>query len=311
MPKKQWPNKKKFCVVITHDCDRIFKYDYFNRLKLANRFFATKEFKRSIQEYCKSIFSIPTKLLFSDPYFDSIDNWVKYEKKINAKSGFFISTFNCLNPKSSINDVLYDYSHPKIIDKICELHNLGWEIGLHSSINAFSGNNIEIEVERFFKKYKFYPDGIRAHYWSTDNFDLFKLKKVKKMGGFLYDSSLGLNELIGFRRGLCYPYKPFLPSTGEFCDIWELPVTCMDYGLDQMQKMNNDLIDPFDSMIEYISKIGGLAVLDWHSDTMRKGFLQNSTKKITNELANLSNDSDCWIATPRDVINWCNIERWN
>jgi len=85
---------------------------------------------------------------------------------------------------------------------------------------------------------------------------------ILERAGFLYDSTVGYNETIGFRAGTTQGFKPF-----EVTTLLELPMHIMDTALfypshlnltaQQAKKMVNSIIDK-------TLKFGGAVTINWH-----------------------------------------------
>lgn len=125
--KPMWPNDKKYCVVLTHDLDRLKKFDYKARFKLSKIHFKNRQYKMGFNSLGKSLFSALNKSNSKDTYLKSIDSWFEYESKNNIKSAYYVATTNCFDAHSSINDVIYEYNDNELVEKIKDLHENGWE----------------------------------------------------------------------------------------------------------------------------------------------------------------------------------------
>tara|TARA_A100001015_G_scaffold174664_1_gene194180 strand:+ start:20 stop:1408 length:1389 start_codon:yes stop_codon:yes gene_type:complete len=306
--KPMWPNKKKYCVVLTHDVDRFIKYDFYGRLKLSMTYLRKMEYLLSMSSALKGSYSMIKKILSKDPYLHSIKRWSEFEKNNNLKSAYYIATTSCFDKKSSINDVMYKYNNKSFVKIFKNLHNDGWEIGLHTSINAYRKKLIFKEIEKFEEVFGFTPQGVRGHYWSSEKMQLSHLFTKQLSSKISYDSSLGMNDTVGFRRGISYPYKLFNFSETYSSDLYELPVFSQDLAYHKLLKSKNS--SSVREIANNAKKNYGILVFDFHSDAFRKDFLDSVTNKFVNLLLEFINDTDCWIATPTEVINWVKFDRW-
>jgi hypothetical protein len=44
----------------------------------------------------------------------------------------------------------------------------------------------------------------------------------------MYDTTFGYNDLVGFRNGMCYPFRPYNLNTASEVNILEIPLALMD-----------------------------------------------------------------------------------
>ena len=98
--------------------------------------------------------------------------------------------------------------------------------------------------------------GIRQHYLL---FDIMKTWYIQEKCGFVYDSTLGYNDAIGFRCGICHPYKPF----GK--NIYELPLNIMDITLFNIKNYSpSKAFKRAISILEEVKRYNGVGVILWH-----------------------------------------------
>ena len=117
-----------------------------------------------------------------------------------------------------------------------------------------------------------------------------------------------MNDVIGYRRGISYPYILFDNSKNDINNFYELPVCCMDLAF--YKTLKNDGIDKINNFIKNTKNLKGLLVFDFHSDAFRSDFLDNVTTDFIDILDEFINDPECWLAKPTEVVNWVKNERW-
>lgn len=253
IPAARWPGGKPFAVVLTHDVDNPPKY----------------AFSRCLKNMAKSCLCGGTglnksiKLLYDsfsrrkDPYW-SFSDFIDMERRFGAKSTFYVisdSTNGRYDPYYKLKGRLTQHLRSVLAD--------GWEVGLHGSYDSYLDGNMLIFQKRSLEKaIDKKITGLRQHYLRicTD-----MTYRVQSHADFIYDTSLGYNEEIGFRAGLA---APFFPYDHDMCGpfrILELPLAVMDGSLFEFAKLDGDgAIQRIKEIIDNTEKVGGMLVVLWH-----------------------------------------------
>ncbi len=310
-PAPAWPRGKTWALALTHDCDQPFRYRPRAFLKEAIAYIRDHRLRQAALSLMKSGYSA-VRLVGQDPYWDSWQRWEDTERALGVRSAFYVATRSRFSAGSDVRDVPYAASKRALRDHVVRLHDQGWEIGLHASFNAWSDRCLlEEEVEWFEQCFRFLPQGVRSHFWSLGTGNREKaLSMFAECGPFRYDSSFGLDAICGFRRGLCYPYRPYIAESGASTRLWELPPTVMDWGLQCAGKSRDDRLQAMRALIAITQQHHGVITLDWHEYTMCRGVMDGLAFHVAAELESIAADSGCWIATPGEIIAWCEEERW-
>ena len=203
-----WPNNADFCLVMSHYVDEpygnyTFRY-YLDEFawKLGSNYSSISLFKTTVK-----LFGSTFNFLRDDKNF-GFDFWYHLENKIGGNSAFYVSVINPYRDYSHRLDVPYNFDDYRIKKKLNELIESGWEIGLHASMNACESADRflseKYSLESILDGYK--VRGVRHHYWRMGD-DINKTHSFHMASGFEYDSSLGLNDDIGFRSGTIWPFQ--------------------------------------------------------------------------------------------------------
>ncbi len=161
----RWPNEKRYAVLITHDTDGPCLLEPKELCKAGLKGLVRLNIPE-MQAFIEGSRKILTK--GRDPYFN-FSNWAEFEQIFSTQSAFYIYVRSREVP-DHIHNPLYhvDKSREKwnILSSLAEL---GWEIGLHVSINALQKDHyIQAEktiLEDFLGKQVV---GARCHYWSMN-----------------------------------------------------------------------------------------------------------------------------------------------
>jgi len=303
-PRARWKDNKKFAVALTHDVDNSRKYSLTNSARLMFRKIAKGEGDP------KEIYEVLTKSLVGqkdqDPYW-SLDDFVELESFFGGTSTFFIVS-QSLNRKY---DPFYALDS-NISQQLRDISYKGWEIGLHGSYDSFeNGDMLNKQKTKLEAVLKEPTIGTRQHYL---RFSVDRTFSAQEKAGFVYDSTLGYNEDIGFRAGLAAPFYPFDSKERGRHNILELPLCIMDGSLfDFNRYTNEEAFGHMKALIDSVEDVGGLAVILWHTkardekrfpgwwDLYRRilEYLQSKDAWVTNA----SNISKWWVDRKQDVWN--------
>ncbi|MDB4916834.1 MAG: hypothetical protein JWM95_4478 [Gemmatimonadetes bacterium] len=309
-PQPRWPRGKQWAMCLSHDCDRLRRY--------RTRGFWRDTYRRGansaerVSSAAKALYSMMRLPGGTDPYEASTIAWLKFEQVMGVRGVYFVGTWSRSDFPSESYDLTYARSDPETLRLVSACKSYGAEMGLHSGIGAWrSPARFAEEVRRFRESYGIAPAGFRGHYWSLNPENPEEsLAIAAEHGALKYDSSFGMNLAYGFRRGTCYPFRPFDAVTGRYSGLWELPPSVMDGGLYASAGTNEERVANFAALAASVQSAGGVLVLDWHSDSLWSGFMDNMTQALLPELTRLIDDSTCWVACASELIDWCSTARW-
>lgn len=307
----RWPNGKKYAIVLTHDVDCPFvypraRYQVARLAKVVNARrwrdclpAAASVFKAS-WGYVAAGRSLPAH----DPNVQ-FEAWFAIEAMLGSHGTYYVAAGSLLDPWTAPEDVAYDFRDPALSQVLRRGIALGAEVGLHASINARTDRRImEAERQRLSEHFSVDVVGIRHHYWALDVAASFRTLKSQRQVGFLYDSSLGVNDAPGFRRGTCLPFRPFDLDDDAEVDIWELPPTLMDGGIFLQQTGRPADERSISAHLDLVGAIGGAAVLDWHPEQINPRRLNGAGPALFRALLDRAGDPDVYWCTARDLASW-------
>ncbi len=297
----RWPNGKKYAVVLTHDTDAVHvgapKELLYNLGKFVIRRDATHF--QMLREGLR-FWGRPSE----NPFF-AFPQWREFEEEKDIRSCFFLFT----QPKGAgidLNDCRSTVTNQKIDwNLIRELHDDGWEIGLHASINAKSNLDHFIkskdDVEQLLQR----PiRGLRHHYWALDWRRPHRTFRMHINAGFRYDTSISSRDAPGLRSGTSLPYAPYDPEREKPLDIYELPTAIMDGHVILDRNQVPPAVEAGRRVMDTIKHVGGMAVLDWHTETgCDRLNYTNFFSILKSIVAPYLGDSDAWIATPWEITS--------
>lgn len=265
--KARWPRNVRFAACITHDVDNIHR-PMTHILRHANRF---------------SFSDIVLALLGLRSLYSNIDLIADLETKQGLRLSFYFLSGN------------YDLS--ALARTARRLTQSGWEVGLHGDFGTHeSAQAMEDAVTRFSSAFGSRPVGLREHYLK---FDYGKTWEIAQSSGFIYDSTVGNSDRLGFRLGLCTPFHP-PDSEWRQMKVVELPLVLMDTTLwGYLKRSEGEGEQDFLSLLDRVVEVNGLMTLLWHQESVRmKG------GRIYPRLLAALAGRDCYTATGEMVARW-------
>ncbi|CAN5171875.1 polysaccharide deacetylase family protein [soil metagenome] len=313
----RWPEGKRCAVAITHDVDEPYSHRralfFWKRLQ---RCLAERQYPLAARSALATIIAGTAEwaslrpLPENDPNF-GFESWMTFEKSIGARSTFYVATTTSAELGSCNEDVAYDVSDPPIKEALKKCAEAGWEISLHASINVrSSASRMILERDKLSEVLggRVVP-GVRHHYWAIDCHqpqDTWKSHVVAQLG---YDSSLGMNDRPGFRRGIAWPFLPFDALSELPIDLVQIPPTLMDGAVDQSTSSYSEKLALISSHLQEIAEVGGLGVLDWHLEQANPTRLRETGPALKEALLEFSQRSDvCWM-TAEEAASWWRVRR--
>jgi peptidoglycan/xylan/chitin deacetylase (PgdA/CDA1 family) len=149
---------------------------------------------------------------------------IDLEEEYCAKSTFFVLSLDSGDRDSS-------YHVEDIASELTEAVELGWEVGLHGGYGTYCN------FERLLSEKRSLEGilgkgiaGYRSHYLQ---FKVPETWALLSRAGFSYDSTFGYADCVGFRNGMCHPFRPFDLNRSQEMSILEIPLHIMDVSLSQ------------------------------------------------------------------------------
>lgn len=153
-----------------------------------------------------------------------------------------------------------------------EIHNRGYEIGLHPSYETFQRPDlIKQEADRLFQVCQ--EEGIeqpewggRMHYLRWEHPTTLQ---AWEDAGLDYDTTLSYADRPGFRCGTCFEYPAFNPITKGILKIRIRPLIAMECTIIADRYMSlgysKEAADKFEDLETECKKVDGMFTLLWHN----------------------------------------------
>lgn len=213
----------------------------------------------------KFLFEFPLILAGSreDPWVPSRD-YPQIEKGLPA-TYFFIPFRNCSGYVIGGNQNYRracKYEVDDLRDNVRNLVELNQEIGVHG-LDAWKDiEKARQEKSKIVRLAQKSDLGIRMHWLFFDT----ETPKILEDAGYLYDSTLGYNDAVGYRNGTVQPFR-FL----GLHSLMELPLNAQDTAMlyrGRMGLKEAEALTLIDGLIENHRKFGGVLTLNWHDRSL-------------------------------------------
>jgi len=216
------------------------------------------------------------------------------EEKYDARSSFYF-----LATDADIRR--FRYNIEDLGGELGRIVDRGWEVGLHGGYYAC--NDLEVilrEKGRLERALGKAVTGYRNHYL---RFQVPDSWETLEKAGFGYDTTLGYPDMVGFRNGMCHPFRPFNRNTNTEIDIWELPLAIMDGTLFEMSGSFQDAWDIAKRCIDAVSLQNGILVVNWHSNSFNCPF-KHQWENIYKKLLMYCKQQGAWLTNAEEIIKF-------
>ena len=281
--KVEYPDSKKFAVCLTHDIN-VLNFSKSTTVYETARSLRKRQFRRSLGLLLSQV-----SRKFNQMW--NFERIMGLENKYGAKSSFYF-----LALEKSDQD--FNFRIEDLRKELRNIINNGWEVGLHGGHEAYNDlDKIKKEKERLENVIGKQVIGYRNHYL---RFKVPTTWVLLKEAGFKYDTTFGYADCVGFRNGMCHPFKPFSLKANKNIDILEIPLTIMDSTL--FEYMRLDLEDAWDItkwLIQTVEKYQGVITILWHNTSMTDVMLA-----FYEEILKYCQKRNAWMTSGEEIWRW-------
>jgi peptidoglycan/xylan/chitin deacetylase (PgdA/CDA1 family) len=289
-----------FALALSHDVDRVAKqwqFGYYLLKAAINR--QPDQLRLHLQSWVALVRG-------DDPYWN-FERIMTLEDDLGVRSTFFFlheqGKINLLKPRSlTLFLGRYHLNDERIKQAICELHTGRWEIGVHGSYNSYQDESLlKREKEQLEALVGEPVRGIRQHYL---NLDIPETWQRQAQAGFIYDSSLGYTDCVGFRWHAVHPFYPKDPRTGERLPVLQLPMAIMDGTLMQTADPWREAL----ALIDQVEQQEGVLTINWHQRAFNP-WEYRERQEIYIRIIEECQRRGAWIASLGEVAErWIGVE---
>lgn len=248
-------NKHSFSVKLTHDVDRI---ERFSNLSSGFRQIAAELFvNRNIRQSFYTTKSFINCKLFNkaDPY-DTFDFFMEQAEKLNTRAEFYFIPY-----RKGENEARYDIGCRSVHKAIKKIQNRGHIVGIHPSKNTFDNpQQLKEEKTRLEHVFGCRIAGGRHHFLRIN---IPQTWQMWEDIGLEYDSSMGYNDINGFRAGTCHSFPLFNFLTRQTLKLREYPLTVMEVCFKTLSP--EQMQEETEKLLNCVKKYNGCFVWLWHT----------------------------------------------
>ena len=278
-----YPKGKRYAICLTHDIDAV----YHPNLSLCRQMARSLRRGRFKQAFS---WAMPLVAPRRDPLWN-FDLIQKLESRYDAKSSFYFLAL-------ARGEQDFNYKVDDLRQVMLDLRADGWEVGLHGGHRAYlSLEKMKEEKSRLEDVLGFEVVGYRNHYLRFQVPDTWRLLEQLE---FSYDTSFGYPDCVGFRNGVCHPFRPFDLEADRFLNVVEIPLILMDCSLMRYMRLGPETAwELTKSLLDIIASLRGVATVVWHNPNF-----EGDNLAFYERLLQYGLDTEAWMAPALDIARW-------
>lgn len=282
----EFPDDQPFAVCLTHDIDSVYQSipsKGFHALKSLLQGDLNASIKTALSTQSKKV-----------PLWN-FKKIMELEERYGAKSSFYFMALES-------GDQDYSYNINDLQDELGTIADAGWEVGLHGGHRAYCDpETLTAEKKRLEAALGRPVLGYRNHFLRFRTPDTWQLLAD---AGFSYDATFGYADCVGFRNGMCHPFRPYDLRAGREIDILEIPLTVMDGTLDKTY-MRLDPVKAWDvtkRLIDTVERYHGVFTLLWHNT-----YMEGERLKFYEKVLAYCRERGAWMTSGEEIAYGCRI----
>jgi peptidoglycan/xylan/chitin deacetylase (PgdA/CDA1 family) len=283
----EYPDGKQFAVCLTHDVDEIYpplKHTLLSTLTCLKGL-DISGFKQ------QAFWKLRGKE--QSPYWN-FQEIMDLEEKYGARSSFYF-----LATDSDIRRFRYDIED--LEGELGRIVDRGWEVGLHGGYYAYNDlEEIRREKGRLEQVLGRKVTGYRNHYL---RFCVPDSWEILEKAGFGYDTTLGYPDMVGFRNGMCHPFRPYNLRTDTEVSILEIPMIIMDGTLFDSVRSYDEAWEMTKRLIDTVADCQGVLTLNWHTNNFNCPF-RGSWPRLYEQMLQYCYNRGAWMKNVQTVVDW-------
>ena len=288
----RWPQNAPFAVALSHDVDRLQSWTF-------------AKIKRAIRKG-NSASSLPKRFIQTVLSAAQKTNWsgnfefiLELEKRYGAQSTFFFVARNRME-----RDPAYSLAGNRLRRGIGAILQAGSAVGLHGSFLSYDSREMLLEEKDILERHIRKPvAGIRQHYL---RFDSEKTWEHQQAAGFRYDTTLGFDNMPGYRAGTSLPFHPFHWAQKQPLPLLEIPLILMDTVLWLENNLYLDARQARKVVEQFLTRaknMGGLLVLNWHNNNIHPRDVTGFTD-LYDFILRWVTEHHGWLTSPDKIWEW-------
>ncbi len=275
----EFPDDQPFAVCLTHDIDAVYQSIS------AKGFYSLKSLLQG--DLKKSVATALSTRSRKLPYWN-FKEIMALEERYGSKSSFY---FMALAP----GDQDYAYDIRDLKDEIRMIADAGWEVGLHGGHRAYCDPaQLTVEKTRLEEALGQPVTGYRNHFLRFRTPDTWE---QLSQAGFSYDATFGYADCVGFRNGMCHPFRPYDLRADHEIGILEIPLTVMDCTLDAYMRLDpRKAWEVTRRLIDTVEQYRGVFTLLWHNT-----YMDGERLKLYEKVLAYCREKGAWMTSGEEV----------
>lgn len=286
----EYPDSKRFAVCLSHDVDNIYP-------PLLHVGLSALVCMRSLDfaELGRQVRGMRGRKGPS-PY-RNFGKIIELERKYGAKSTFYFLT-------QGKDRMRFRYHIEELAEDLKLIANAGWDIGLHVAYDSFNDpEKVSAEKARLEELTGREVLGCRVHYL---RFRVPDTWQVLANAGLRYDTTFGYADHVGFRNGVCHPFRPYNLATEQEIDIIEIPLVAMDDTIFRYMKLNKEeAVTLIKGLVDTVQSLNGVLTLLWHNDDFGCPFL-TPWAQVYESVLQYCVERNAWLTSVDEIYRWYN-----
>ena len=278
----EYPGSQPFAICLTHDIDTVYRPLRSKGYEIAK---ALKD--GHLKRAGNTFLQLRSKKL---PAWN-FKEIAELEESYGACSSFYF-----LAPEKGARE--YAYALEEVLGEICTLRDGGWEVGLHGGCEAYMNpERLQAEKRRLEKILGRQVVGYRNHYLKCRVPETWELLEK---AGFRYDTTLGYSDCVGFRNGMCHPFRPFNLNTGREMDVLEIPLAVMDRTLLHYMGLSPEQAwTQMEHLLATAERLHGVITVLWHNE-----FMLGTALRFYRKILEYGRDKGAWMTSGEEIEMW-------
>ena len=278
----EYPEAQPFAICLTHDVDTVYR-------PLRSKGF---EIVKALIDgnFTRAGRTIPELRSKKLPAWN-FKEIAELEESHGARSSFYF-----LAQEKEARE--YAYAIEDLEQEMCTLQDRGWEVGLHGGCEAYlNPERLQTEKQYLERILNRKIAGYRNHYL---RFRVPTTWELLENAGFRYDTTLGYSDCVGFRNGMCHPFRPFNPNTGQEIDILEIPLAIMDRTLLFYMGLNLEQAwAQTERLFTTVERLHGVITVLWHNE-----FMTGTSFQFYQKILKYGHDKGAWMTSGEEIEKW-------
>ena len=278
----EYPESRPFVICLSHDVDTVYQPLH------VRGFEAAKALRERRLLDAGSIVRQLNPRKCREQVFEEITG---LEDSYGARSSFYVL---------ALEKGAREYAYPleDLEQEISTIRIGGWEVGLHGGCDAYRDFESLVREKQYLESVLDRKvTGYRSHYL---RFRVPETWELLERAGFLYDTSLGYPDCVGFRNGMCHPFRPYDLNRDREISVLEIPLVVMDRTLLLHMRLNPERAwDRMKRLFDAAERYHGVITVLWHNE-----FMTGDPLRFYRKILEYGREKGAWMTGSHEIAAW-------